>query len=261
MPRGSAPRPATVATLAFLVVVVLLSDLAVIGVHFLDEKTTLVSGRRSPPVTQEPEIVPSPGQAFVTGEIELLTADKAQAAALQSPFTITGQPGQSRLDIEKAVVGGQRVTISWDGGTPLPISGDGGLELGAAPVQVDGEGITWSLDGAPRTFVAGTYAVGAPVAVGTGGLASPREGVEFTADDQTVLVSRGGAVIRLDPAKLELKGPGTLEVEGKLRVRYPDRRSETSNVRFGEGPFQVTVEPDGDKLQINALLQGDVSEG
>jgi hypothetical protein len=250
----------TAAGLAFLIGLVLLSDLAVVGVYFLDSTTDLVSGKTTG-TAPAPEIRPGPGQAFVSGEVERLAADKAQGAPLRSPFTITGEPGVARLSIEKALVGGRRVTISWDGGTPLPISGDGGLELGATHVELDGTGVTWSLDGAARTFMPGTYSVGAPVAVGTGGLAAPREGVEFTADDQTVLASRGNAVVHLDPTRVELKGPGTLEVNGKLRVQYPERHSQTSSVRFGEGPFQVTVEPAGEKLRVNAVLQGDVSEG
>jgi hypothetical protein len=258
--QASAPRPASVAGVGFLALLVLLCDLAVVGVHVLDEKTTLVSGR-PPAATKGPEIRPAPGQAFLSGEVERLAADKAQAPAIQSPFTITGERGVSRLAIEKAMVGGKRSTISWDGGTPLPISGQGGLELGATHVEVNGEGITWSLDGAGRQFVPGTYSIGAPVAVGTGGLATPRDGAEFTADEQTVLVSRGNAVVHLDPAKVELKGPGSLEASGKLQVQYPDRKSQTGKVKFGEGPFQVTVEPAGDKLRVSGVLQGDVSEG
>ena len=259
MSQGSTYTPATIAGLAFTIVLVFVCDLAVVGVHVLDEKTSLVRGRTS--ARTVPEVRPSPGQAFVTGEIERLTADKAQASALRAPFTITGEPGVSRVSIENAMVGGRRVTISWDGGTPLPISGDGSLELGATHVEVDAEGITWSLDGAGRAFAEGAYSVEAPVAVGTAGLAAPRDGVDFTADSQTVLVSRGNAVVKLDPTRVELRGPGTLEVNGTLQVVYPKRKSRTGTVKFGEGPFHVTVEPDGDKLRVNAVLQGEVSEG
>ena len=259
MPEGSAYSPATIAGMAFAIVLVLLCDLAVVGVHILDDKTSLVTGRS--PAPTEPEVRPGPGQAFVTGEIDTLSADKAQTSTLRAPFTIDGERGVSNLTIENATVGGRRVTISWNGGTPLPVSGDGGLELGATRVTVDEDGVTWSLDGGPRSFVAGTYSISAPVGVGAAGLATPREGVDFTADEQTVLVSRGGAVIRLDPGKVELRGPGTLEVQGSLQVAYPDRKSRTGAVRFGEGPFQATVEPNGDKLRLSAVLQGDVTEG
>ena len=256
----SRPRPLAVAGVAFLVVVVLLADLAVVGIHLLDENTSLVR-RKTPVTTEPPEVLPAPGQAFVGGELERLVAEKAQAGPIPTPLTITGERGVSRLAIETALVGGNRVTISWDGGTPLPISGKGGLELGATHVEITGDGTTWSLDGAGRTFVAGEYSADAPVAVGTGGIATPRDGIEFTAANQTVLVSRGGAVIQLDPGKVEITGPGTLEASGKLRVRYPDRRSEAASVRFGEGPFQATVEPSGGKLRLSAVLQGEVAEG
>jgi hypothetical protein len=256
---GSATSSGAFAGLAFLIGLVLLADLAVVGVHFLDAKTDLVTGRRT--TREEPGVRPGPGQAIVSGEVERLAADKAQVAPLRAPLTITGERGVARLTIENAMVSGRRVTISWDGGTPLPISGEGGIEVGATHVEVDGTGVTYSLDGAGRTFLPGSYSVGAPVAVGAAGIATPRDGVNFTADEQTVLSSRGNVVVHLDPTRVELQGPGTLELTGNLSVVYPNRRSRTSSIRFGEGPFQVTVQPDGNALRVDAVLQGEVTEG
>lgn len=251
--------------LAFLIGLVLVCDLAVVGVHLLDENTTLVSGDAGPVDTRERRVLPGPGQAFLTGDVERLVADNAHGKTLESPFTITAvERGVGRLSIEKALVNGRRVTISWDGGTPLPISGEGGLDLGPTHVEIDKEGVAWSLDGAGRTFVPGTYDVGAPVAVGAQGIATPQEGVEFTADAETVLVARGGVVVRIeigDGDGVELEGPGKLEVSGNLEVQFPDRRSDTSSIRFGEGPFRLTVDLEGDKLKLDAVLQGQVDTG
>lgn len=245
--------------LAFVIVVVLMCDLAVIGVHVLDDTTSLVSGRGG---ASPDEVRPGRGQAFVSGEIERLSADTARSEPLRSPFTLTAvEPGGGRVTIEKAMVSGRRVDISWDGGVPLPVSGEGALDLGAAHVDVDSEGIVWSLAGSPRTLVPGTYRLGAPVAVGGGGLATPREGVEFTADDQTVIATRGQVVVRLDAAKVDLLGPGRLTLDGRLQVSFPDRRLSASSVTLGEGPFRVTVAPVDGKMRVDAVLQGPVETG
>jgi hypothetical protein len=245
--------------LAYVIGVILLCDLAVVGVHLLDERTSLVSGvpaveRRGP---DEVEVVPGEGQAFVRGTAERVVAEQAQVQALKTPLTITAvERGEGRLEIEQAIVGGRRVTISWDGGTPLPLSGGGELVLGATYVEVGPEGAMYRLDGAPRRFTAGTYTAGAAVGVGEAGIAAPRDSVRFTADDQTVLVSRGGVVVRRDPAPLDLLGPGAVLVEGSLDVQWPDRRQEVTRVTFDGGPYRVTVTPGGGRTSIDAIFQG-----
>lgn len=243
--------------LAFLIGLVLVCDLAVMGVHALDDKTDLVRGpKRQGPSSR---LTPGPGQAFLDGDVERLVADGAQGPPLASPFTITAvEPGRGRVTIDNALVNGRRVTISWDGGTPLPVSGAGGLDLGPAHLEVDGSGVVWSLDGRGRKFVPGDYGIGAPVAVGAVGLAASQERVDFTADDRTVLASRGDVIVRLDPMKIELEGPGRLEVTGNLQVQFPDRSTRASSVKFGEGPFRVTLGPADEKLRMDAILQGSV---
>ncbi|MCA1691183.1 MAG: hypothetical protein LC733_02890 [Actinobacteria bacterium] len=124
---------------------------------------------------------------------------------------------------------------------------------------MDGSGAVWSLDGRGRKFLPGDYGIGAPVAVGAGGLATPQEGVDFTADDRTVLVSQGDVVVRLEPmTKFEVEGPGRLEVTGDLQVQFPDRSARASSVKFGEGPFRATLEPGEERLRVDAVLQGSV---
>jgi hypothetical protein len=247
--------------LAYLIGLILLCDLAVIGIHVLDANTSLVTGRAGSGRGEEGEgVAPAPGQVFLTGEVERLVADNAQSDALSTPLTITAvERGTGRLTIEKALVGGRRVDISWDGGTPLPVTGDGRLDLGAAHVEVDAEAVVWSIDGAPRTFAPGAYRLGGPVAVGgAGGLATSREGVEFSADQQTLVASRGKVVVREAARRLVLMGPGKLTVTGELRLRYPERRASARSVTFGEGPFRVTLEPRDGKVRVDAVLQGAV---
>ncbi|MDQ6798735.1 MAG: hypothetical protein M3011_12100 [Actinomycetota bacterium] len=204
-------------------------------------------------------LVPGPGQEFVTGDVAHFLADDAQSSKpLASPFTLmAAERGEASATIENALVDGSRSTISWPSGTPLPITGPGGLELGPIHVDVDPTGVTWALDGGARSFVPGTYVAGASVAVGTGGLAASRDSVEFRADERTVLTSRGGVTVHVDPESLELTGPGKTSVSGNLRVQGPDSTRRASAVTFGPGPFKVTLAPGGSTgVSINAVLQG-----
>lgn len=258
MQRASAP------ILAFFAALALLCDVAVVTVHVLNDHTTLITGRvHSTTVgSTQTQVVPAAGQVFVTGTVDHVSADNAQVDPLKSPLTITAvERGVGHLTIDKALVGGKRVAITWDGGTPLPVSGDGGLDVGAIHVDVDGSGITFSLDGAPRTFEAGTYSLGTSVAVGSAGIATPQDGVKFTADDQTALTSKNNVVVHVDPQKTDLLGPGKVMVTGNLMVQYPDKTTSAHSVALDDGPYRVTVEPGGGGVKIDAILQGQVTVG
>lgn len=202
--------------------------------------------------------VPGPGQAFLTGTVDHFRAEDAQAPGpLATPFTLSAvERGAGGATIENAGVGGTRSTISWGTGTPLPISGAGGLDLGPVEVDVDAGGITWKIDGGARTFLPGAYRAGAPVAVGSAGLAAPREAVDFQAGEDTVLESHGGVVVKLDRRPLELRGPGKVSVSGRLRVQTPNSTKAATTVTFGPGPFTVTLTPTPVGYSIDSVLQG-----
>ena len=249
--------------LAFFIGLLIVCNAAVVTVHYLDDHTDLVSGRTTTATgPDDVRVVPGEGQAFVTGTADQVTAEAAQVEPLKTPFTVTPvERGVGRASIEKALMGGRRVTITWDGGTPLPVTGAGELILGSTRVTINKDGPVFSLDGAVRAFKAGTYTLGATVGVGTSGIGTPREGVSFIADDQTVLVSRGAVVVKLDPQKLDLLGPGKLNLSGSLQVQFPDRTTRSTSVSFGGGPYRVTVEPAADRLTVDAIFQGQVDTG
>ncbi len=207
---------------------------------------------------EETTYVPGPGQLFVTGDVSRLVAEDAVLKEpFNSPFTLTAvERGSGNATIANALVGGKRSTISWATGTPLPITGSGGLEVGPVRVEVDARGgLAISLDGAARPFRPGSYRANAPVAVGSGGIAAPRDGVDFTADAQTTLTTRG-VVVRRDPARVELEGPGKVSVSGRLQVQTPEGKRGAGTVTFGPGPFRITLQPRGDRVTIESLLQG-----
>lgn len=218
------------------------------------------SGSKANTDSSRPQLMPSAGQTIVTGLVGGLVAEDAQSEPLAPPFTISAnERGAANLTIENAVVGGLQVAINWGSGTPLPIGGEGGLDLGAAHVEVDGSGLTWSLDGAPRAFLPGDYRANAPVAVGPSGIATPRDGVDFQADGRTVLIARGGTVVRVPSRPVTLEGPGKVTASGQLRVRTTDGERAATQVELQEGPFRVTLEPAGGQVRMEAVLQGPVT--
>jgi hypothetical protein len=236
---------------------VILTTVATGAVGACSDSSGEAGGGDAPPV-EETTFVPGPGQLFVTGDVSRLVADDALLKEpFNSPFTLTAvERGAGNATIANALVGGRRSTISWATGTPLPITGSGGLELGPVRIEVDGRGgMALSLDGAARPFRPGNYRANASVAVGTGGIAAPRDGVDFTADAQTTLTTRG-VVVRRDPTRAELEGPGKLSIAGRLQVQTPEGKRPAATVTFGPGPFRITLQPRGDRVTIESLLQG-----
>ncbi len=206
-------------------------------------------------------MVPGVGQEFVTGTVTRFQADDAEPSQpLASPFTlVAAERGTANATIEDALVSGKRTTISWSSGTPLPITGEGGLELGPVHVEVDRSGVTWRLDGT-RNFIPGNYQVGAAVAVGTAGIADSRESVSFEADDQTVLVASGGVTVKVDPQTVDLSGPGKISVSGALKVQTADDTRDAKAVTFGPGPFTATLAPgSASAITLKSVLQGAVT--
>jgi hypothetical protein len=223
--------------------------------------------RRSADVTVPPtattstgplvELVPGPGQAFVTGTLTSLTADNAVGPPLSPPFTITiPNRGAGSADLTGVQVGGNNVEIYWYGGQPLPFTGTGQLVIGGGGLVVNAAGTNWILDGATRTLTSGHFYLGSPVAVGSAGLATPEQSLSFDAGDRSTIVTTGQAQIHQAPAALHLTGPGSLTLHGTLALQTPTATSQVGTVNFGPGSFDITLTPIAGGDNIKATLQG-----
>jgi len=200
--------------------------------HALDRFTRGEEATGGPRPTNPAGLAPGTGQSFVTGTIDTLTAEGAQGAPLATPFTLTSlERGQGRVTIQNALVDGKRTSIAWGGGTPLPITGAGSIDLAGSRVDVDRTSTTWRVDGAVRTLAPGKYRAGASVAVGVGGLATPRDAVDFTADAMTMVLATGGVVVKVPPATVELTGPGKVTAAGQLQVRDPQASKAATSAK------------------------------
>lgn len=253
--------------IVYFTALVLSATAVAVGVRVTADHTSALDGFKggTPRVSEAatttvpPGPPPAPGQAFVKGHVDKLTAEGAQAAPVAAPFTITAlERGVGKATIENALVDGKRTSIAWGGGAPLPVTGDGSIDLAGTKVEVDIGGATWTLDGAARALKPGTYRAGASVAVGVGGLATPRDAVAFTADARTLVTARGGVVIKVAPARLELTGPGKVTANGQLQVRDPTSTKAAFGIQFGEGPYTITITPGPapGRLELDAVLQG-----
>lgn len=190
-------------------------------------------------VVNEVEVLPE-GQAEVTGHVDGFVADDAEGAPLSMPIEV--EAGR-KATIEGAVVDGQRSAIVWDGGRPLRLSGSGSLDLGPTHVELGAGAVSWSLTGL-RVLTPGDYRIDTPVAVGSDGLAHPRDTVSFTATEETTIDTSEAAVVGRG-LSLHLEGPGSFRADGTFSVRTRDATVTATHLEFGPGPFVVDVAEDG----------------
>lgn len=198
------------------------------------------------------EVVVLPiGQAEVSGTLRRLAATDAVGPPLPLPITIT----EGTAVVEEALVRGERASVAWDGGRPFRLSGSGGgLDLGPTAVTVEGATTRWPLDDGVRVVLPGEYVVETPVAVGAAGLATPRDGVTFTADEETTIATTGWTIERTVGA-LHLEGPGSLVLEGDLVVRTRDGERRATRLALPDGPFVVDLAPGG---LVTATVRGEL---
>ena len=203
--------------------------------------------RRIEQIVTEEHVLP-PGQARVTGTFDHLAFVDAVGPAVPLPLRV--DTGTATID--DAVVDGQRASIVWQGGRPFVLTG-GAVDLGPTAVTLDAHGATWPLGGR-HPLVAGRYAVDAPVAVGTGGIAAARDGVTFQADARTTIDLAAGVTLTTPPGPLHLEGPGHLVADGRFTILIGDGRHgmARTHLDFGPGPFVVDL----DGTRLVATLQG-----
>jgi hypothetical protein len=249
--------------LAVLVVGLLGGGVAAVVVRKTAPETTITHTQPAPPPVTETVIVPAAGQTIVTGTVQSFGADGAVTDPLPTPFTINyvERGAQRNATVEGAIISGQRKTVYWYAGQPLPVSGDGGaLDVSPTHVDADAHGVTWDLSGAAHAFKPGRYRFGSSVAVGSAGLPTPEDsGVTFDADNHTGLTTTEGIFIHVDAPSLKVDGPGTLHMAGSFTLRTASGTKTATTLTMASGPFRVTLAPGAGGVTVNAILQGPVT--
>jgi hypothetical protein len=216
--------------------------LGVVIIALLAGGVAQVIADRTEPVIEttvvEREVMPE-DQATITGTIESFVATDAVGAPLAVPIDLEA----SRATIEGALVDGERSAIVWDGGRPFRLTGSGALDLGPTTVELGVGAVFWTIDGL-RILEPGEYHVDTPVAVGSGGLARPRDSVDFTADENTTIETESGTTI-LRGLPVHLEGPGSFTADGTFSITTRAGTVEATHLEFGPGAFVVDVAEDG----------------
>jgi hypothetical protein len=199
---------------------------------------------------------PRQGVVVVKGTITSAHAEGATLTPLPTPFTVdVATRGEGGATITGVEVKNKSTSIAWDGGQPLPFTGDGGsLVLDAVTVDATPDGISIGLDGGVHGFAPGTYTLGSSVAVGD----RPQDSVTFTATDKSTVTFQGGASTPF-AGMLIAKGTGKVTLEGNFSVVRHDRSvTMMSSITFDNGAYLLGLTPGADGIAVDATLQGTI---
>ena len=204
------------------------------------------------------------GAAQVVGSVTAMHLELAvpEPRTVTGPFTITADRGFGNGGTLTGVrVEGTPATIEWDAGTPFVISSGGALVVDPVRVDLTPEGIRLNLADGVHGFAPGTYNLDTPVAVGSSGVASPRESVVFDANGETRFELRGDAALFLQASQeRKLRGPGVVHLEGVFEVRDGSGTRTAARLDVGEAPFEITLTPSGDGgWRLDARLAGEIT--
>jgi hypothetical protein len=199
---------------------------------------------------------PAKDQVFLVGGVTTMHIDGATIDSLPTPITVTtAERGQGGATITPVEVAGNKTSIDWQAGQPLPISGDGGnLLLKGVTIEASPDGLSLILDGV-QSFTPGTYKISTSVAVGS----TPKDSVEFAATDATTAEFRGTASTPFT-GPLNTRGAGSISLDGNVKVTHPDgSTSQATHLELDKGLYKLTLTPtpNGDFI-LQATLQGNV---
>jgi hypothetical protein len=216
----------------------------------------------------------APGAVQVAGKVTSvrLTGAVLDPRILGAPFTMTATRGFGNgAQLPNVRVNGAISNINWDGGRPFVLSSGPGIELDPITVDLTPDGLRLLVGDTAATFIAGTYQLDTPVAVG-GASTTPTEKDAVTFDvrdgDGAQLQPTGDANIVLPPSRgpLHVKGPGRVHLEGSFTVTVDGKRHSAKSVDLRTGPYELVftpssggswvvsgeVQPQGDDVQLGA---------
>ncbi|MDP1819074.1 MAG: hypothetical protein Q8K58_04170 [Acidimicrobiales bacterium] len=212
------------------------------------------SGAPGNPTTSTPTapggaVAPAAGQVRITGSLTALHLDGAvpQPRKVPTPLTLVSQRGFGNGgELTGVTVGGRDSAIVWDGGRPFVLSSGPALVLDPLPVDLTGEGLRLTLGGGVHAVARGAYRLNTPVAVGSAGVATPRDAVDFEAGAEARFEATGDTALVLGPTgPHRLTGPGSVHLEGQLAITDSSGATRSATVfDLADGPFDLVVTPE-----------------
>ncbi len=197
-----------------------------------------------------PAVVPGVGQVRLTGTVTAVHLEGAVLAPREIPTPLTivsdrgfGNGGQ----LTGIIVDGKPSTAVWDGGRPFVLASGGALVLDPVRVDLVPEGMRLVLGGGNHVLTPGAYGLDTPVAVGSSGIATPRDGITFEATDTALFEARGdaGIVLGADAAR-HFEGPGLVQLDGALELTDATGTRAAASLRAEVAAFDLTFTPAGD---------------
>jgi hypothetical protein len=197
--------------------------------------------------TSRPAVVPGPGQARVHGTV---TAVHLEGAVLDPrtvpvPLTVVSDRGFGNGgEVTGVEVDGEPSSIVWDGGRPFVLSSGAALVLDPVVLDLVPEGLRLVLGGGVHGLAPGTYRLDTPTAVGTAGIATPRDSVTFTAGRDAHFEAHGDAALVLDAtASRHVTGPGAVHLEGTLEVTDASGTRAVTSHTADLAAYDLTLTP------------------
>ncbi|MGQ0615901.1 MAG: hypothetical protein ACT4PW_02750 [Acidimicrobiia bacterium] len=212
-----------------------------------------------------PDVLPGRNQVIVRG---MATAIHLEGVAglppLATPLAITTpeRGGGSGATITGVTIDESPVSIEWDAGVPFQLEGDGGkLLANQVVIDISADATVlgfFNLD--PVAFIAGTYTLNTPVAIGDGTATNEAvDQVTFETGANPTVTFRGGANTVLNETPDRFDGVGNAAFEGELVVEQPDgTEAPFAGVNLPDGPYSIRVTPVDGGFEIEGTLQGDI---
>ena len=204
-------------------------------------------------------LTPAANQLRVMGLVGEVRIEGVLDQAIDLPLTFVpvdrGLGNGGKFD--GIIVDGHAATVVWDGGRSLLLTGDHGLDSDPATFVLGDGVVHGEFGGVVLAMAPGDYRIDAPVALGQGGLAEPRDVVSFHVPASATAAFTGALTADLPKSPLRFVGPGRVVLSGLLEVERPDGTMvEARRVELPAGQFELIIEPFQKGFTVEALLQG-----
>lgn len=238
------------AILAFVVgVTVVAHDRLDAGGEAGDQVVSGPDGAVGTSTTVTEAALPGPGQVRVQGTASAVHLEGAvlDPRRVPTPLTVVSDRGFGNGgELTGVVVDGKPSTVVWDGGRPFALTTGGALVLGPVVADLAPDGVHLVLGGGAHELTPGTYQLDTPVAVGSSGIATPRDSVVFQATSHSLFEAHGDAGIVLGPdASRHLLGPGRVVLAGALELTDAAGTRSATGLSIDHAAFDLTLTPDG----------------
>lgn len=213
-----------------------------------------VGGRET--VNPDRPLRPAPGFISVSGTATVvrLSATTFDPIALPARFEPL-ERGTATATFSDVTVDGRLQSIVWSGNAPLRLTGDAPLVIDT-PIAIvaNKDGVDLSITDASAHLVRGRYRLEGAVAIGSGGLGRPQDGVTFEVLDQSTVTFRGTTRLHTPPAPQHREGPGQVHIEGTLEFIRANETTQATLLELNTAPYALELSWVGNGIQVKGEL-------